>query len=510
VTIFMAVTAAFALAAPLPHANAASDVRVIPPPVHEHMFRALRAGGERSFAAAAAGGAPSVIRAAGDGARAARYVRLKLDVTAYGIAGRGEILVDRATGRYVRRFDAGPVSEREGWDGTRAWRADATGMPRVEGNADERAAIVTWSELVAPDAGAMAHEHPSRAPEIAADAAGEITSVVRHVGHSTERTTFAEYRAASGFDVPSAIADTSDNGVWSARTNGVETPRTVAAGAFAPPPEPRDATLRGVTTVTMLGRADLPLIPVSVNGVPLRLLLDTGGQNVITPEAARRAGLDVVGDGTVGGAGAGLVKVRFASARSVRVGAAEMRDQPFLVLDLGLAGAVDGIVGYELLARFSARLDTAHERLELAPDVHALAPGGVAVPMVFADRQPQVDGAIDGIPGAMTLDTGSASSLDVNTPFVLAHDLRAKYHAEAGGYPISGVGGPVHAYFAHANELRLGDLAVPDVNMLLTDAHAGVEADPTIAANVGEQVLRRFAIVLDYRHTTLHFEPLPR
>jgi hypothetical protein len=496
VTIFMAVTAAFALAAPLLHANAVSASPVSGPALREHMF---------------ASGAPSVIRPAGDGAHAARYVRLKLDVTAYGIAGRGEILVDRATGRYVRRFDAGPVSEREGWDGTRAWRADATGMPRVEGNADERAAIVTWSQLLAPDTGAMAREHPSRPPDVTAGAAGEVTSVVRHIGHSTERTTFAEYRAASGFDVPFAIADTSDNGVWSARADGVETPRAVSAGAFAPPPEPRDATLRGVTTVTMLGRTDLPLVPVSLNGgAPLRFLLDTGGQNVITPEAARRAGLDVAGEGTVGGAGAGLAKIRFASARTVRVGAAEMRDQPFLVLELGPAGPVDGIVGYELLARFAARLDLAHERLELAQDVRALAPGGVAVPMVFDDRQPQVDGAIDGIPGAITIDTGSASAVDVNTPFVAAHDLRAKYHAEASGFPISGIGGPVHAYFAHAKELRLGDLAVPDVNLLLTDAYAGVEIDPTIAANVGEQVLRRFLIVFDYRHTTLHFEPPSR
>ncbi|HEX3463479.1 MAG TPA: retropepsin-like aspartic protease [Candidatus Elarobacter sp.] len=456
----------------------------------------------------AAGSPPAVVRPAENAAHAARYVRLALDVTAYGVAGHGEILVDRATGRYVRRFDAGPVSEREGWDGTRAWRADATGMPRVQGNVDERAAIVTWSELLAPEAGAMAHEHPSRAPEITAGAAGEITSVVRHIGHSTERTAFAEYRAASGFDVPFAMTDTSDNGTWTARTTGVQTPRSIAPDAFAPPPEPHDAVLRGVTAVTMQGRTDLPLIAVSVNGAPLRFLLDTGGQNVITPDAARRAGMEILGEGTVGGAGAGLAKIRFATARSVRVGGAEMRDQPFIVLDLGPAGRVDGIVGYELLARFAARLDMAHARLELAPDARALSPGGIAVPMVFADRQPQLDGALDGIPGAMTIDTGSASSVDVNTPFVVAHDLRAKYHAEAGGYPITGVGGPVHAYFAHAKELRLGDLAIPDVNLLLTDARSGVEADPTIAANIGEQVLRRFALVLDYRHTTIRFEPL--
>src|SRR5216684_4986470 len=82
-------------------------------------------------------------------ANAARYVRLQLDVVAYGIPGRGEILIDRSTGRFMRRFDAGPVSDREGFDGVRAWRADATGMARVQGNADQRGAIVAASYLYA-------------------------------------------------------------------------------------------------------------------------------------------------------------------------------------------------------------------------------------------------------------------------------------------------------------------------------------------------------------------------
>jgi Aspartyl protease len=459
--------------------------------------------------AAVATGAPAVIRAAGsDAARAARYVRLRLDVTAYGIPGRGEILVDRANGHFVRRFDAGPVSEREGWDGARAWRADATGMPRIEGNADERAAIVDWSRLLAPQDASAYREHPSRPPEVAADGEGDVTSIVRHIGHASERTTFAEYHPASGFVVPSTIVDTSENGVWTARVTGVETPRSERDASFAPPPEPRDATLRGVDVVTMLGRSDIPVIPVSVNGGPaLRFLLDTGGQNVITPDAARRAGLDAVGEGSVGGAGAGLAKIRYATARSERVGKAELRDQPFLVLDLGATAPIDGIVGYELLARFAARIDFQHARVELAPDARALAPSGVAVPMVLNERQPQVEGVLDGIPGPMTIDTGSASSVDVNTPFVTAHDLRARYHAEAGGYPIAGVGGPVHAYFARAKELKLGDLAIPDVNLLLTDARAGAEADTVIAANIGNQVLRRFTVVLDYHRATIHFEP---
>jgi predicted aspartyl protease len=460
-----------------------------------------------AFAAAVAT-SPTILRSAS--APAPRFVRVQLDVTAYGIAGRGEILVDRTTGRFVRRFDSGPVSEREGWDGARAWRADATGMPRVQGNRDERAAIVDWSHLLAPGDGAS-HEHPAQPAEIAVDpASGDVTRMVRHIGHTSERTTFSDYRTTNGFVVPFTIADTSESGTWTAHVLGIDLPRTVRDAAFAPPPEPRDWSLRGVETVSMIGRTDLPVIPVSVNGGPvLHFLLDTGGQNVISPDAARRAGVEPLGEGTVGGAGAALAKIRFASARSVRVGGAEMRDQPFLVLDLGANAPIDGIIGYELLARFAVRVDLQRGRLELAPDAQALVPGGVAVPMVFVERQPQVDGALDGIAGVMTIDTGSASAVDVNTPFVVAHDLRSRYHAEAGGFPISGIGGPVHAYFAHAKELRLGDLAIPDVNLLLTDAHGGAEADPTIAANVGEQVLRRFVLVLDYRHATIRFETPP-
>ena len=472
-TFLTAVTAALALAAPIQHASAVPNLPVI---------RAL---------------APS----------APRYVRLRLDVTAYGIPGHGEILVDRSNGHYVRRFDAGPVSEREGWDGARAWRADATGMARVQGNSDERASIVEWTRWLAPvDPGSR--EHPSRPAEVVIDpASGDVTSIVRHAGQAVERTTFADYRGDSGFVMPHALTDTSENGTWSARVLAVETPRAVPDAAFAPPRDPHDATLSGTAWVHMTGQSDLPVIPVSINGGPeLHFLLDTGGQNVITPDAARRAGLDAAGEGTVGGAGPALMKTRYSTAQSVRVGAAEMRDQPFVVLDLGRTAPIDGIVGYELLARFAVRIDFAHGRVDIARDGREFGTKGVAVPMVLDDRQPQVDGALDGIPGAMTIDTGSVSSVDVNTPFVVAHELRAQYHADVGGFPIAGIGGPVHAYYARANELRLGDLRVHDVNLLLTDARAGSEANPTIAANVGDQVLRRFTLVLDYRNATIRFQ----
>ncbi len=482
-TILVAVTAALALLASPPPASAVQDVRTV-------------------------AGIPPVIRSA-TGTKTPRYVRLELDVTVYGVPGHGEIVVDRTLGRFVRRFDAGPVSEREGWDGVRAWRADATGMPRVEGNADERGAIRAWSRLLAPAPSDAPCECGSRPPDVKTDAAdGRVSGVAMHVGERTERASFGDYRSAGALVVPFAFDNVSENGKWAARVRDVETPAAVAPAAFAPPPEPHDATLHGVATVPFVAGQQLPVIEVSVdNGPALHFLLDTGGQNVITPRAAKRTGLNVVGAGMVGGAGAGLAVIRYASARSVRIGSAELRDQPFLVLDLGAGTGLDGIVGYELLARFAARIDFAQGALELASGVRELGGAGISVPMTFDERQPQVDGALDGIPAVVTIDTGSVSGADVNAPFVREHDLIARYHAAPATDALYGVGGVVRASAARAAELRLGSLRIRDVPLQLTTATAGAESNPTVAVNLGDEVLRRYTLVLDYRGGTIRFEP---
>jgi len=55
-------------------------------------------------------------------------------------------------------------------------------------------------------------------------------------------------------------------------------------------------------------------------------------------------------------------------------------------------------------------------------------------------------------------------------------------------------------------ELRLGAVRFTEVPLLLTDAAAGAEANPTVAANVGERVMRRYNLVLDYRRNVIRFE----
>ena len=279
----------------------------------------------------------------------------------------------------------------------------------------------------------------------------------------------------------------------------------MAPTTFAPPAPPAsDASLAHVTRIPVSMDIGSPVLDVTVNGNRLHFLLDTGGQNVITTDAARIAGLAVVGHGIVSGGGSGTAPIRYAFADTVRVGAAVLRHQPFIVLPASALPPIDGIVGYELLARFAARLDMAHLTLELAPNAAAFGRPVAPAHFAYDDRQPQVAGVLDATHGAFTIDTGSSLTVQVPEPVVRAQRLVARMHATVSAY-ANDVGGRYRIYIVRADVLRLGSAAFerPLVDLLTkTD-----NSNPTTIANVGDGILRRWILVFDYPHQTIDFRP---
>jgi hypothetical protein len=419
---------------------------------------------------------------------AAQIVVMHFHVDAYGIAGTGTIAVDCATGQFVRKFDVGPASEQEGFDGTNAWRADATGMPRVQGNVGERGEILAWSR-------ALVQAMKSRLTTVRM--AGSTDHVV---------VSFSDYRQEGSLSIPGRIAMRSEeNGDWSAQLESVETPPELPASAFAPPaPVTSDAHLSGLTSIGLSKLSHEPMLDVQVNGVAMHFIFDTGGQNVISKHAAKRAGLQVVGHGSVGGGG-GTTQIAYAWAQSVQVGDATLDHQPFIVLEDQALPEADGIVGYELLSRFAARLDMAHAELELAPTAAAFGDGTGMVPFAFDDRHIQVQGSLDDIPGPMIVDTGSTLSAAVPAPFVQSHNLIASLHANVWAY-AAGVGGRYRIRLARAHAIQLGAAIFEDpIVDLLPDE--GTIVDTTAAATVGDGILRRWIIVFDYPDQRVDFRP---
>jgi hypothetical protein len=185
----------------------------------------------------------------------------------------------------------------------------------------------------------------------------------------------------------------------------------------------------------------------------------------------------------------------------LRIGDAVLRHQPFMILSLdGVLPDIDGIVGAELLSRFTARFNFNGSTLQLARATPPSWLDGSTSPIAFDKNVPDVAGSLDGFLGRLTLDTGSDGSLDVNAPFAATNNLYARYHAKPGD-AIVGVGGKVRTARIIVKRLSLGSSTIVNVrSTLVYPAPNSVSDDPSVAGNIGELVLRRWStMVLDYR-----------
>jgi hypothetical protein len=110
------------------------------------------------------------------------------------------------------------------------------------------------------------------------------------------------------------------------------------------------------------------VIDALLNGVPLRLLVDTGAERtLISPAALARAGVDVAAGtpvqirGVTGDAAATLVAVARLDLAGTQVG-------PLAVIAHALGGEnIDGLLGRDVLDSFTVTVDAASRRATLVP-----------------------------------------------------------------------------------------------------------------------------------------------
>jgi len=468
--------------------------------------------------AAALHASPVVITQKSTDAKPAPYVRMKMKVNGYGIPGSATLLVDRTSGRYIEHFDLGPQSFYQGFDGTRAWQADVNGTLAVQGNAFDSGTIRSWGYLFAFPRQARTTGASVQYPDVTQAVTFAFNRTSRRVeraelfnGLTNQAARFSAYRDfANGINVPSTIAFTDDNGTWTAQVLSVEPVSHTSAADFAPPARANDSSLSGDSTSVPFLTATEIILPVRINDGPvMHFILDTGGQNVLLASAVKQLHLQTIGHGSIGGAGAGFIPTSFAMVRSVRIGNAEMRNQPFIILNSPVLHGFDGIVGFELLSRFAARVDYGTNTLTLSNAVSPSWTNGVpATPFSFRSRQPAVNGAIDGFPALLSIDTGNSGVLDVNTPFADRHNLWDYYHAaKPKRGSLAGVGGGVNSSNVTIRHLQLGAVTLDNVYAELTQATSGIEAHPAVSANAGEGIFRNFNFILDYAHQRLYFAP---
>jgi len=259
------------------------------------------------------------------------------------------------------------------------------------------------------------------------------------------------------------------------------------------------------------------VIPITIDGTPTYALFDTGGGNTIDPQFARKLGLHVRPSGTASGAGEETVKASRAHVNELGVGSLSLHDQEFTVLPLpgalthGNGITVNAIVGREILAHYVTRIDYDAHRLTFTLSNDFRYDGsGTAVPLQLGTPEAIVRASIDGVTGSFQIDTGSSASLILTSPFVEANKLREKYQLAGNLIAGRGVGGYSRADLARGKRLRIGTFEIDDMVLDLSTDTAGAFASRWVDGNIGNDVLQRLTMTLDYAHHVVYLEPNSR
>jgi hypothetical protein len=336
----------------------------------------------------------------------------------------------------------------------------------------------------------------------------------------TRTTYFSDYRGVGGVKLPFKQRSTNGEERYDQfiEVQQVEFNRPLDETQFRmPPPPPPDFAFETGKTSTSVPFELLNnhiYVQVKLNGRgPFRVLCDTGGANIITPQLAKQLGLKPEGALQGRGVGEKSEDIGLVKLQKLHLGDVTLSDQLFATFDLETLTHVEGVevqglVGYEIFKRFVVKIDYQNGMLALTlPSAFGQSGKGVAVPFKFNNHIPQVDGEVDGILGKFDIDTGSRSSLSLLAPFVEKHGLKARYAPKVEGVTGWGVGGPARGLVTRVKGLRLGNVVVKEPVTEFSLQSKGAFTDPYVAGNVGAGVLKRFNITFDYGHQQLIFEP---
>jgi hypothetical protein len=342
-----------------------------------------------------------------------------------------------------------------------------------------------------------------------------LARTVVTLGTSTTTTAFSDYRPVLGLRVPFAQQTDSDGNTTTFVASRADVDDPGADTALRRPVQHvTDVTLPSGTTAMPFELVDNHVaLSVTLNGKgPFRFIFDTGGSNIVDADVAKQLRLGSSGNAAGSGVGAATEAVQFATVDALGVGDAVLRKQIFAVAPVhagfGVSSGkpVDGLIGFEVLARFVTTFDYAKKQVVLRTPPAAPPAAGSEVSFAFNGQHPMIDCVIAGFPGSCVLDTGSRLSLSVLSPFLAAHPSIAGPDATAAGANGFGIGGASLGRLGRTT-LQLAGYTVPDIIVDLSTQTKGAFADPFYAGNVGAGVLKRFAVTFDYAHQTVVFAP---
>lgn len=461
-------------------------------------------------------------------------------ITAAGLEGTWQSVSDLGDGRFATHADMTEHASADIYDGRTHWRVEPSGGSHKLDSpfAVRRTRTSAWlarfgwlqagfgdarrSGATARIEGGKSYSIITATPlggepvELWFDTAtSELERAVEQDWFRQITTRFGDYRAVAGQRLPFEIVRSDGNNEERVAIDSYRLLSTAPAGTYAAPRQPNDHAVPIAGTTVPATVFPQLVIEASVNGKPMHFVFDTGGHSILSPDAARSLGLTPVGGVRSGGTGTGTVAQRFTRVKELRIGGAVMRDQAFSVIDLGYPSMergdqppLAGLLGLEVVERFTTRLDYRAGTLTLLPRDRPVACRSGWITTRFTDDMPTIEAVLDGIRAPFTIDTGNNGSTMLYAHWVGEHGLAARYAhgVEAVSY---GAGGASHNWVSYAQSFTVGNGTVRHPMVRTSDDKGGVSLSVSEAGNLGTDTLANYTITFDYERSRICMDHLP-
>ena len=247
----------------------------------------------------------------------------------------------------------------------------------------------------------------------------------------------------------------------------------------------------------------------------LNFILDTGSGGIsLDSLTATYFGLKGgPSDRTIRGI-AGIRNVRFLNNRTLHLTGLNIDSLNFHINDYSILHAVygeriDGIIGYSVLSRYIVKIDYDSSRVEFWSKGAIKYPRGgfLLRPLINTIPVQQVrvrDGRA--VTARFLYDMGAGLNMMLSTDFLKDSSLldkkRKMYMKEA-----EGLGGKIDMQMTVVKEVKLGPYKFRNVPVYVFDDTYNITSYPYLAGLIGNDILRRFNVILNYERRDIYLVP---
>jgi predicted aspartyl protease len=330
------------------------------------------------------------------------------------------------------------------------------------------------------------------------------------------RETYGDYRPVKGVMFPhlTRIEQLAINQTIEVRTRSLQVNEPVDPLLFLPPP----GAVKDYSFTQGSGFAMVPFttydrhiyLPVRLpgSGEELMFMVDSGASmTVIDSTLAVRMGFPL-GERMVGAGAGGTADFYMTKIDGFSIEGVSFTEQTVIAYPIsGLIGRfvdieVAGILGYDFLSRFVASIDYEKGILTLFEPDSATASATIDAPLIH--NVFSLECVVDGLfSGTFLIDTGAANSL-LQKSFSEEHGLFDDRRLTE--ISLMGAGGEESAYLARFDSLEIAGITIEEPVFALSMDERGIGAFRGISGIIGNDILKRFTVTLDYRNQRIGLE----